>query len=128
MPGRGWVSFDVSETQKMITEIGKDATLDDAQKQKLSAAANDRLRRGFRDNTWYLQTRGTDYELVPKASRRVPVVRTIYAEADGKPLQEPDPANIEQDKYGWMTSHEYIANREVPYPFKDRATLGVAPK
>ena len=70
-------------------------------------AAHRRLTSGFRDNTWYLQTRGSDYELAPKASRRVPVVRTIYAEADGKPLPDPDPANKSQTTYAWMTSHRF---------------------
>ncbi len=123
LPGHGWVSFDVSETQKMIAEIGKKDGLDAAKKQALAAAANERLRHGFRDNTWFLQTRGTDYELAPKASQRVPVVRTLYAEADGKRLQDPDPSNTEQVEYAWMTAHDYVADRAVTYPFKDFASL-----
>lgn len=126
IPARGWVSFDVSETQKMIADIAKDSGLSDIQKKALIDAANARLGRGFRDNTWFLQTRGTDYDLVPKASQRVPVVRTIYAEADGKPLKDPDPSNTDLTGFAWMTSHEYVADREVSYPFRDRTTLALS--
>lgn len=119
----GWVSFDVSETQKLVSEIQKNTELSQAQKESLSKAAFERLMSGFRDNTWFLQTRGTDYELAPKGSRRVPVVRTAYIEADGVPLAEPDPANKEQHAFTWMTVHEYKPDRVVPYPFSDWTTL-----
>jgi transglutaminase-like putative cysteine protease len=123
VPSHGWVSFDVSETQKMIADIGKDKALDDAARQALIAAANQRLASGFRDNTWILHTRGTDYELAPKASRRVPVVRTAYIEADGKALKDPDPNSATQVEFSWMTAHDYRPDRKVSYPFKDTATL-----
>ncbi len=64
---------------------------------------------GFRDNTWFLQTKGTDYDLVPKASKRVPVVRTAWIEADGVPLPEPDPADKSATAFSWMTVHDYRA-------------------
>lgn len=127
LPPYGWVSFDVSETQRLIESIGKSPDLSAAQKEQLSAAATNRLRSGFRDNTWFLQTRGTDYELAPPASRRVNVVRTIYAEADGEPLPDPDPADAKKREYGWMTAHEYRADRQVSYPFKDWKTLSASP-
>ncbi len=123
LPPYGWVSFDVSETQKLLAEIQKDKSLDEQAKQRLVAAAQRRLVSGFRDNTWYLQTRGTDYELVPRASRRVAVVRTIYAEADGVPLPEPDPANQQQREFAWMTAHKYTPDRTVKYPFSDLQSL-----
>jgi transglutaminase-like putative cysteine protease len=119
----GWVSFDVSETQKLVDLIRHSSDLDDVQKSLLSGQAMERLHKGFRDNTWYLQTRGTDYELVPPASKRVPVVRTAYIEADGVPLPEPDPANSDEQKYSWMTVHEYRANKNVTYPFSDWKSL-----
>ena len=99
--------------QRLIDSIVKDATLDAKQRTDLVAAANRRLTRGFRDNTWFLQTRGTDYDLVPPAKKRVPVVRTIYAEADGVALPEPDPANAQQREFGWMTVHQYTPSRPV---------------
>jgi transglutaminase-like putative cysteine protease len=123
LPPYGWVSFDVSETQTMIDEIQKDAKLGDAQKPKLVAAANERLTSGFRDNTWYCQTRGTDYQLVPPAKQKAPVVRTVYVEADGVALADPDPANKDQKGFAWMTVHEYRADKPVSYPFKDVASL-----
>lgn len=119
----GWVSFDVSETQKLTTAIRSNSKLSEDEQDKLAAAANQRLIRGFRDNTWFVQTRGSDYELVPKASARVPVVRTIYAEADGQPLPDPDPSSKSETKFAWMTSQRFDADRQAPYPFADWKTL-----
>jgi transglutaminase-like putative cysteine protease len=126
LPPYGWVPFDASETQLLIKRINSDASLDTAKKAKLVHAARQRLVRGFRDNTWFLQTRGTDYDLEPPASRRVPVVRTLYAEADGKTLPDPDPADPSQRGFAWMTVHQYIPDRPVVNPFQDwRSLLGV---
>src|SRR5262249_59003497 len=119
LPPYGWVSFDVSETQRLVAEIKKDAALDARKKDDLAQAAVARLRRGFRDNTWFVQTRGTDYDLAPPAAKRVPVVRTIYAEADGVALPDPDPANAKKREFAWMTVHQYKADKHVPYPFAD---------
>ena len=122
----GWVAFDLSDTQKMVKEIQASKDLNLEQKTALVRAATDRLRQGFRDNTWLLQTRGTDYELVPKASERVNVVRTIYAEADGKALPDPDPADATRREFAWMTSIDFAADRRVTYPFKDWSSLEAA--
>ena len=119
----GWVSFDVSETQKLIAEIRKASTLSDTDKARLVERAQARLMSGFRDNTWYLQTRGTDYELVPKASKVRAVVRTAYIEADGVPLQDFDTADKSQKSFAWITVHEYRPDHAVPYPFTDWKTL-----
>jgi transglutaminase-like putative cysteine protease len=119
----GWVSFDVSETQKLVAAIGKAPELDAARKSKLIELAQRRLVTGFRDNTWFMQTRGTDYELVPKASKRRAVVRTAYIEADGEPLEDPDPADKSQKAFSWMTVHDYRADRKVANPFADWNTL-----
>ena len=123
LPPYGWVSFDVAETQNLITKIKADDSLDEAKKKGLSGLAQSRLLSGFRDNTWFIQTRGTDYDLAPRAAKRAAVVRTIYAEADGVALPEPDPANKEQHQFSWMTVHKYVADRNVAYPFKDWRTL-----
>lgn len=119
----GWVSFDLSETQNQVKELGQDESLGDTEKAALIRAATRRLRSGYRDNTWMLWTRGTNYDLAPRASQPVSVVRTIYAEADGVPLPDPDPANIEQRTFGWMTVHDFTPDRPVTYPFKDAASL-----
>lgn len=73
--------------------------------------------------TWVVQTHGTDYDLVPKASRRVAVVRTIYAEADGVALKEPDPGDPHKSEFSWMTLHPFVADRTVPYAFSEWKTL-----
>jgi hypothetical protein len=117
------VSFDVSETQRLIEKIRGDAELPQDRREALAEAAMTRLVRGFRDNTWLLQTKGTDYDLAPPASRKVPVVRTIYAEADGMPLPEPDPADHDRREHAWMTVHRYVPDRPVSYPFRDVKSL-----
>jgi transglutaminase-like putative cysteine protease len=123
LPPYGWVSFDVSETQKQTQAIRSKKELSDAERDDLQSAARRRLLSGFRDNTWFLQTRGTDYDLVPKAAARAAVVRTIYAEADGKALADPDPANTEQTTYAWMTAHRFQADKTVKYPFTELGSL-----
>jgi hypothetical protein len=127
LPPYGWVSFDVSETQRLIDAIGKEANLSDSQKQQLIDAAQQRLFSGFRDNTWFVQTRGTDYDLVPRASKRVPVVRTIYAEADGVALPDPDPANPDKREFAWMTVQKFVPHKPVTYPFKEWKSLETQP-
>jgi hypothetical protein len=123
LPPYGWVCFDVSETQRVVESIQKDKTIDAAKNVELIKLAHDRLQGGFRDNTWLQQTRGTDYDLVPPASKRVPLVRTIYVEADGVALRDPDPANADQREFGWMTVHHYVPSRPVEYPFKGWKSL-----
>jgi transglutaminase-like putative cysteine protease len=124
LPPYGWVSFDVSETQKLVADIGK-ADMDDAMKDRLRRAAIQRLRRGFRDNTWLLQTRGTGYDLAPPAARRVNVVRTIYVEADGVALPDPDPADPKRLEHSWMHAMRFTPDRPVTYPFKGWKSLSV---
>ena len=123
LPPYGWVSFDLSETQKLVKKINEDESLGEDEKKQLSAAARARLLGGFRENSWLLLTKGTDYELVPKASQKVRVVRTAYVEADGEPLPDPDPANINQREFAWMTAHKYEADQPFALPFQDIATL-----
>jgi transglutaminase-like putative cysteine protease len=119
----GWVSFDVSETQRLVKLIESATELTKQAKEELKSAAVARMRAGFRDNTWFLITKGTDYELAPKASTKVPLVGTIYAEADGKPLPTPDPADTTKREFAWMTSHKYTASQPVSYPFRDWKSL-----
>jgi len=123
LPPYGWVSFDVSETQRMIALIQGHDGLNEADKKALVAAAQLRLFRGFRDNTWLAQTRGTDYQLAPPASKKVAVVRTVYVEADGEALPEPDPADRQKREFSWMTSHSYTADVKVTYPYSDLNSL-----
>jgi transglutaminase-like putative cysteine protease len=119
----GWVSFDVSETQRLVKAIEAAGDLAVSEKKELIQAAVARLQRGFRDNTWLCVTKGTDYELAPAASAKVPLISTIHAEADGKPLPLPDPADPKRREFSWMTAHKYTADRAAPYPFRDWKTL-----
>lgn len=123
LPPYGRVSFDVSETQKRSQAIRSNKDLSDSERTELLTAARRRLVSGFRDNTWFVQTRGTDYDLVPKAAARVPVVRTIYAEADGQSLPEPDPSSTEQTTFAWMTAHRFDSDQVVKSPFTDLRSL-----
>lgn len=119
------MSFDVSETQNLLAAIAKDEKLGESERKRLQLAARDRLLQGYRDNTWFLQTKGTDYDLEPPATKRAAVVRTIYAEADGVALPEPDPANKQQRTFAWMTVQRFTPDRPVTYPFKDFKSLTV---
>lgn len=123
LPPYGWVSFDVSETQRLIRDIEKSLQLSAEERLHWSQLARERLASGFRDNTWFVQTRGTDYHLAPPTTRRIPVVRTAYMEADGKPLREPDPADKDQSGFSWMTAHEYRPDRPITYAFADWKSL-----
>lgn len=123
----GWVSFDMSETQRLVHAIEASPKLEASEKAVLVKAADERLRRGFRDNTWLMHSRGTDYELAPKASQKVPLIATVYAEADGKALPMPDPADPKKREFAWMTAHRYVADRKVSYPFADWETLTAGP-
>ncbi len=121
LPPYGWVSFDVSETHKMIRNVQQNSELTVAQREKLVSQIQARMRRGFRDNTWLKVTHGTNFHLAPRASRRAPLIREIYAEADGKPL--PDGSD---GPASWVTLHRYDTDHQVRYPFTDLDTLGEA--
>ncbi len=123
LPPYGWVSFDLSETQKLVGRIQTDTSLDDERRAQLVQAARDRLQQGFRENSWLQLTRGTDFQLAPPASQPVKIIRTIYAEADGQPLPEPDPSNANQQQFSWMTAHKYTADKAFKLPFQDASTL-----
>ena len=99
MPPYGWVSYDLSETQKLAVKISRDENLLPASRKKAAELVRQRTLNGFRENTWLLVTRGENYPLVPAASKPVSIVRTIYAEADGIPLTEGAAA----DTGTWLT-------------------------
>ncbi len=88
MPPYGWVSYDLSETQKLAIRVSKDDRLLPEQRKKNAEFVRQRTLKGFRENTWLLVTRGENYPLMPAASTTVSIIRTIYAEADGIPLKE----------------------------------------
>lgn len=122
LPPYGWVTFDLSETQKMVQAL-KAADFEKSEREKLIAAARARFNQGFRDNTWLKVTHGVGYDLAPKASKPVRLVRTIYAEADGEALPEPDPSNSSKREYAWMTAHSIRSEPVVSYPYHDFESL-----
>jgi transglutaminase-like putative cysteine protease len=123
LPPYGWVSFDVSETQKLVRAIEADTELSKERKATLTQKALRRLEQGFRDNCWLIHSKGTDYDVAPKGSGKVPLIATIYGEADGKALPLPDPADKTKREFSWMTAHRYQADKKVDYPFRDFSSL-----
>ena len=103
LPPYGWVSYDLSETQKLALAVAADQSLSKQQRESRIDAIKQRTMKGFRENTWLAVTRGVNYETAPPASRPLTIIRTIYAEADGIPLPEPDPSNAQQQTFSWMT-------------------------
>ncbi len=99
MPPYGWVSYDLSETQKLALKVSKDEALLPEKRKKNADLIRQRTLNGFRENTWLLVTRGENYPLVPSASKPVSIIRTIYAEADGIPLKE----GAATDAGTWLT-------------------------
>jgi hypothetical protein len=55
------------------------------------------------------------------------VVRTLYAEADGVALPDPDPANPQKKEFAWMTAHRFTPDHAVEYPFKGWKSLKAEP-
>ena len=100
MPPYGWVTYDLSETQKLAVKFNNDKSLVPSRRNELTDWVRQRTLKGFRENTWLLVTRGENFPLVPAASNPVSIVRTIYAEADGVPLLESDPVS---KTLSWMT-------------------------
>ncbi|PIU92333.1 MAG: transglutaminase [Armatimonadetes bacterium CG06_land_8_20_14_3_00_66_21] len=98
----GWVNFDVSETDKLLTKLEQDETKSPTDKTAARAQTLARLFGGFKDNTWYRMTAGTDYPLVPApAAANPPLIRTAYIECDGEPLPDPDPSNPANKLFAW---------------------------
>lgn len=99
LPPYGWVTYDLSETQKLALKIQANGNLTAEQQTKMSKQVRQRTLNGFRENTWLLVTRGENYPLAPAASTPVSVLRTIHAEADGIALKE----GASMDSGTWMT-------------------------
>lgn len=119
LPPYGWVPYDLSETQKLVKKIMSNESLSQQEREQKLAAVKNRSFSGFRENTWIEMTRGVHYELVPAASNPVNVVRTIYAEADGVPLEEPDPSDPNKKAFSWMTIHKVDTIRGTAKRFQD---------
>jgi transglutaminase-like putative cysteine protease len=114
----GWVNFDVSEADKVITQAEKDPSLSPAEK---AARRDETLRRlfsGFMDDTWIRMTLNTGYEFAPKTTASAPpLIRTAYIEADGQALPDPDPGNPNKREFAWMLVPRYTTDRPPVYPW-----------
>lgn len=117
LPPYGWVTYDLSETQKLALKTAADESLASHQRESRVRAIKDRTMRGFRENTWLLVTRGVNYQLAPVASQRVPIVREIYAEADGVPLSDAGHSN--PSTATWMTIHRVDETGAAARKFED---------
>lgn len=106
LPPYGWVSYDLSETQKLAIKVAQDDSVSEQQRETQVRAIKQRTTRGFRENTWLMVTRGVNFELAPPASMRVPIVREIYAEADGVPLADPNSSADRANVSPWMTMYQ----------------------
>jgi transglutaminase-like putative cysteine protease len=114
----GWVSFDVSETDKVITKAAEDPALSEPARAARREEALARLFAGFMDNTWIRVTLGAGYELAPATDAPTPpLVRILYIEADGQPLPDPDPANPAKREFAWMIVARFETDRKPEYPW-----------
>lgn len=111
----GWVSFDVAETDKVLTKLEQDPRKSAAEKESLRHHFLSRLFRGFKDNTWYRLAAGTDYPLVPAPAGNPPLIRTAYIECDGEALPDPDPSNPDATLFAWHLLIEWNPDRQVTF-------------
>jgi transglutaminase-like putative cysteine protease len=112
----GWVNFDVSETDKLLTKLEQDGKKSDAEKKAFREQTLARLFSGFKDNTWYRMAAGTDYPLVPKPEvSNPPLIRTAYIECDGEALPDPDPSNPNNTLFAWHLLIDWNPDRQVSF-------------
>lgn len=108
----GWVPFDLSETDKLLDRISQ-AQLPDVDKKRLRQRILRWLFRGFRNNTWYRASIGTDFPIIPQVAPNPPVIRTAYIVCDDRVLPDPDPANPQKVEFAWQLVWRATPNRPV---------------
>lgn len=116
LPPYGWVPFDLSETDKLLEQIMKSNLPADAKERKRKEILS-WLFSGFRDNTWYRVTVGTDFPVVPSIAPKPPVIRTAYIVCDDKVLPDPDPQNPNKMEFAWQLVWEAKPDNPVTYPW-----------
>ncbi|MGQ9727325.1 MAG: transglutaminase-like domain-containing protein [Candidatus Fervidibacter sp.] len=116
LPPYGWVTFDLSETDKLLEQLERSDLPAEAKVRK-----RDKILRllfsGFRDNTWYRVSIGTDYPVVPPVAPNPPVIRTAYIVCDDKVLPDPDPANPNRMEFAWQLVWGCKSDRPVQSPW-----------
>ncbi|MCX7642336.1 MAG: transglutaminase domain-containing protein [Armatimonadetes bacterium] len=116
LPPYGWVPFDLSETDKVLEQLAKSDLPESVKARK----RNEILRwlfSGFRDNTWFRVTTGTDFPVVPAVAPNPPVIRTAYIVCDDKILPDPDPANPNRMEFAWQLVWNSKSDKPVAYPW-----------
>lgn len=116
LPTYGWVTFDLSETDKLLEQIERSDLPAEAKVRKRDEILR-LLFSGFRDNTWYRVSIGTDYPVVPPVAPNPPVIRTAYIVCDDKVLPDPDPANPNRMEFAWQLVWECKSDRPVQSPW-----------
>ncbi|MCS7263912.1 MAG: transglutaminase domain-containing protein [Armatimonadetes bacterium] len=112
----GWVPFDLSETDKVLEQLSKSDLPERVKAQKRDAILQ-WLFSGFRDNTWFRVTTGTDFPVVPAVAPNPPVIRTAYIVCDDKILPDPDPANPNRMEFAWQLVWNSKSDKPVTYPW-----------
>jgi transglutaminase-like putative cysteine protease len=116
LPPYGWVPFDLSETDKVLEQLAKSDLPAEVKAQRREAVLR-WLFSGFRDNTWYRVTVGTDFPIVPPVAPNPPVIRTAYIVCDDKVLPDPDPANPNRMEFAWQLVWDAKPDKVVEFPW-----------
>jgi transglutaminase-like putative cysteine protease len=116
LPPYGWVPFDLSETDKVLEQLAKSDLPAEVKAQRREAILR-WLFSGFRDNTWYRVTVGTDFPIVPPVAPNPPVIRTAYIVCDDKVLPDPDPANPNRMEFAWQLVWDVKPDKVVEFPW-----------
>ncbi len=117
LPPYGWVPFDLSETDKVLEQLAKSELPAEVKAQRREAILR-WLFGGFRDNTWYRVSIGTDYPVVPPVAPNPPVIRTAYIVCDDKVLPDPDPANPNRMEFAWQLIWDCKSDQPVQSPWR----------
>ena len=92
-------------------------------RQRLMGLAKDRLLHGFRDNTWFLQTKGTDYD---SGAARLEEGGGGENDLSPRPMALPCPNPTRRTISTTPTlddGPQFTPDRPVTYPFKDITSL-----
>ncbi len=116
LPPYGWVPFDLSETDKVLEQIQK-SDLPERVKERKRSEILRWLFSGFRDNTWYRVTVGTDFPVVPPVAPNPPVIRTAYIVCDDKVLPDPDPSDPNRLEFAWQLVWDAKPDKPVVSPW-----------
>lgn len=112
----GWVPFDLSETDKVLEQLAKSDLPSEIKTQKREEILR-WLFSGFRDNTWFRVTIGSDFPVVPPVAPNPPVIRTAYIVCDDQVLPDPDPANPNKLEFAWQLVWDAKPDQTVVFPW-----------